>query len=279
MRGNNLPAQASETEGLPVTLQHVAKHYHSGLGEPITALDDINLDIPAGQALAVTGRSGSGKSSLLYLIGAIDNADTGTITVGDTILTSLKTRHRASYRRRIGFVFQRFHLLPTLTAHDNVLAPVLPYRTRYDKHARATDLLAAVGLSHRKRHLPSQMSGGEQQRVAIARALINDPVLLLADEPTGNLDTHTGTTILELLLQLRTDHHISLIIATHDTEIAAHCDRTLTLTDGKISDDQPNITTSQTTQQQPPPDSAGDNHQARPPTVPRRLLTRLLNRG
>ncbi|MGH3190551.1 MAG: ABC transporter ATP-binding protein, partial [Streptosporangiaceae bacterium] len=141
----------------------------------------------------------------------------------------------ADYRRRTGFVFQRYNLLPALTALDNVLAPVLPYRTGYDKTRRAAGLLARVGLAGRERALPSRLSGGEQQRVAIARALISSPRLLLADEPTGNLDSATGADIVKLLMHLREDQGMTVIIATHDPHIAAAADRTVRLRDGKIT--------------------------------------------
>lgn len=220
-----------------MSLAGVSKTYRSGIGEPVTAVDAVTLDIPPGQSLAITGRSGSGKSTLLHLIGAMDVPDAGQITLDDIDIARQRDSQRAALRRRIGFVFQRFHLLPALTALDNVLAPVIPYRTDFDKVIRARELLGAVGLADRARHLPSQLSGGEQQRVAIARALINRPGLVLADEPTGNLDTSTGAEIVALLLQLRDDHGLTLLVATHDTSIAERCDRTLCLTDGKIVSD------------------------------------------
>jgi putative ABC transport system ATP-binding protein len=143
------------------------------------------------------------------------------------------------YRRKIGFVFQAFNLLPVVTALDNVLAPVLPRRTDFDKPARARELLAAVGLGGRERSVPAELSGGEQQRVAIARALINRPHVLLADEPTGNLDSATGREIVDLLLRLRRDDGMTLIVATHNAEVAASCERVVGLQDGRIiSDDE-----------------------------------------
>jgi len=224
----------SQHEGLAVSLSAVSKTYRSGIGESVTAVDAVTLDIPPGQSLALTGRSGSGKSTLLHLIGAMDVPDEGQITIDGTDIAHLRDSERAALRRRIGFVFQRFHLLPALTALDNVLAPVLPYRTDFDKVARARELLGAVGLRDRVKHLPSQLSGGEQQRVAIARALINHPGIVLADEPTGNLDTHTGAEIVAVLDRLRTERGITLLIATHDASIAANCERALVLSDGRI---------------------------------------------
>jgi putative ABC transport system ATP-binding protein len=224
-------------QGLGVSLTAVSKTYRSGVGESVKAVDAVTLDIPPGQSLAITGRSGSGKSTLLHLIGAMDVPDEGRITIDGMNIARLRDSERAALRRRIGFVFQRFHLLPALTALDNVLAPVIPYRTDFDKAARARDLLGAVGLADRVKHLPSQLSGGEQQRVAIARALINHPGIVLADEPTGNLDTHTGAEIVAVLDRLRTERGLTLLVATHDASIAASCDRTLVLSDGRIMSD------------------------------------------
>jgi putative ABC transport system ATP-binding protein len=224
----------SQHEGLAVSLTGVSKTYRSGIGESVAAVDAVTLDILPGQSLALTGRSGSGKSTLLHLIGAMDVPDEGQITIDGIDIARLRDSERAALRRRIGFVFQRFHLLPALTALDNVLAPVLPYRTDFDKVARARELLGAVGLADRVKHLPSQLSGGEQQRVAIARALINHPGMVLADEPTGNLDTHTGAEIVTVLDRLRTERGITLLVATHDASISASCDRTLVLSDGRI---------------------------------------------
>jgi putative ABC transport system ATP-binding protein len=152
-------------------------------------------------------------------------------------VTALRGAALAAYRRTVGFVFQRYNLLPALTALDNVIAPVLPYRTGWDKPDRGRQLLEAVGLGGRERSLPSRMSGGEQQRVAIARALINTPRLLLADEPTGNLDSRTATDVLGLLARLRRENQVTVIIATHDPQIAARCDRLIRLRDGAVTDD------------------------------------------
>jgi ABC-type lipoprotein export system ATPase subunit len=180
---------------------------------------------------------GSAIGLIGSMIGAMDTVDQGSIIVGGRDLSRLKERDRAEARRRIGFVFQRFHLLPALTALDNVMAPVLPYRTPYDKAERARIVLAAVGLEDRAQDIPSKLSGGQQQRVAIARALINQPGLLLADEPTGNLDTRTGGEVMDLLLQMRDQTGLTLLIATHDAGIAARCDRVIRLTDGRVTDD------------------------------------------
>src|SRR6202044_2880405 len=156
---------------------------------------------------------------------------------GSVEVTALHGSALAAYRRTVGFVFQRYNLLPALTALDNVIAPVLPYRTGWDKPGPGRELLDEVGLSGRERSLPSRMSGGEQQRVAIARALINTPHLLLADEPTGNLDSQNATGVLDLLARLRRENQMTVIIATHDPQIAARCDRLIRLKDGAVIDD------------------------------------------
>jgi putative ABC transport system ATP-binding protein len=220
-----------------IELRGVSKHYGLGNDQLIKAADDVTLTIAAGALVALTGASGSGKSTLLHLIGAIERPDAGTIVSGGTEVTALRGAALAAYRRTVGFVFQRYNLLPALTALDNVIAPVLPYRTGWDKADRGRTLLAAVGLGGRERSLPSRMSGGEQQRVAIARALVNTPRLLLADEPTGNLDSQTATGILDLLTRLRQENQMTVIIATHDPQIAARCDRLIRLRDGAVTDD------------------------------------------
>lgn len=225
--------------GSAVRLSDITKIYQSSAGVRVPALDGVSLEIPAGQTLAVTGRSGSGKSTLLHLIGAMDLADSGEVNVDGQDIGKLSDRQRAAYRRGIGFVFQRFHLLPALTACDNVIAPVLPFRTAYDKRERAVQLLEAVDLGGREHDLPSKLSGGQQQRVAIARALIGQPRMLLADEPTGNLDSATGSGVLELLFELHAARGLTLLIATHDPAVAARCQRVIELRDGKVISDEP----------------------------------------
>ena len=223
-------------KGATVAVADLSKTFTAG-GSAVKAVDGISLEFGAGTMTAVTGPSGSGKSTLLHLIGAIEHTDAGTIRVDDIELTQLKRAKLTAYRRGVGFVFQRYHLLPTLTALDNVLAPVLPYRVDFDKTARAREMLAAVGLAERERSLPSQLSGGQQQRVAIARALVALPRLLLADEPTGNLDSKTGVEILELLARLRTEYGMTVLIATHEQHVAARSDRLIRLRDGRVVDD------------------------------------------
>ena len=222
--------------GASVALESVSKRY--SLGEStIIALDDVALSVASGAVCAVMGPSGSGKSTLLHVVGAMDVPDEGRIAVDSVDITSLSPKAQVKYRRRIGFVFQRFHLLAALTALDNVVAPLLPYKTEFDKFEKGRELLAAVGLAGREDSLPSRMSGGQQQRVAIARALVNDPVLLLADEPTGNVDSETTAELMQLLLELRAQRGMTVIVATHDALIASRCDRIVRLLDGRVRDE------------------------------------------
>jgi putative ABC transport system ATP-binding protein len=227
----------TSTTGSTVELDGVVKRYTLDEGAELTAADGVTLRVEAGALVALTGPSGSGKSTLLHLIGGVDRADAGTIRVDGREVTALSGDALAAHRRHVGFVFQRFNLLGALTARDNVLAPVVPFKVAFDRAARADELLAAVGLAGRERSLPSRMSGGQQQRVAIARALVWNPGLLLADEPTGNLDSRTGTAILDLLLALRVQRGTTILLATHDPVVAARCDRLVRLQDGHVTDD------------------------------------------
>ncbi|RAN99708.1 ABC transporter ATP-binding protein [Micromonospora noduli] len=226
----------SEQSGSAISVDHLTRRFGTG-ADQLTAVDDVSLTVAAGSVVALTGPSGSGKSTLLHLIGAIEQADEGTVTVDDVVVSDLRRATLARYRQRVGFVFQRYHLLPALTVLDNVIAPVLPRRGRADHATRARELLDAVGLAGRERALPAQLSGGQQQRVAIARALMGAPGLLLADEPTGNLDSTTGGQILDLLLDLRERHGMTILLATHEQAIAARCDRLVRLTDGRVTED------------------------------------------
>jgi len=223
--------------GAAIELRGISKSYGIARDHQVCAADDVSLDIEAGAFVALTGASGSGKSTLLHVIGALERADMGTIAVDGTDITALRQGALAAYRRTVGFVFQRYNLLPALTALDNVIAPVPPYSTPFDKRKRARDLLAAVGLAGREESMPGRMSGGEQQRVAIARALINTPSLLLADEPTGNVDSANAAEILQLIAGLRRQHGMTTILATHDPQVAAQCERLIRLRDGAIADD------------------------------------------
>jgi putative ABC transport system ATP-binding protein len=218
-----------------VQIESVSKAFLAG-NVHVSALADVTLAIEPGSVVAVTGPSGSGKSTLLHVLGAMMPPDSGRITVGDTEVSALSRREQVDYRRRIGFVFQRFHLLPAMSALDNVAAPLIPRRTPFDKHERAREMLWAVGLGGREDSLPSELSGGQQQRVAIARALVNDPILLLADEPTGNVDSQTGTDIIDLLLELRERRGMTVVIATHDVLVASRCERVVRLLDGCVLD-------------------------------------------
>ncbi|MFI6254021.1 ABC transporter ATP-binding protein [Streptomyces sp. NPDC051016] len=213
-----------------VALRGVSRRYPG-----LTALDGIDLEVAAGEVVMLTGPSGAGKSTVLHVTGGMDQPDEGHVEIDGT---ELLRRDLDRHRRRIGFVFQRFHLLPALTVLDNVLAPVLPRRVDFDRRARGMELLEAVGLDQRADALPSQLSGGQQQRVAVARALVNRPGLLLADEPTGNLDSVIGREIIDLLMSLRERYGMTMLVATHDAEVAANGDRVVRLQDGRIISDQ-----------------------------------------
>jgi putative ABC transport system ATP-binding protein len=216
-----------------IELQQVAKTVQSG-GRPLTILHPLDLVIPKAQFLAITGPSGSGKSTLLGLIAGLDAPTAGRILIGDRDITGLGEDDLARLRSAtIGFVFQFFHLIPSLTAVENVMVP-MEIAGRSDAAARAKALLAEVGLSERGHHYPSQLSGGEQQRVALARALSNDPPILLADEPTGNLDLANGQLVMELLLETRASRGATLVLATHDPALASRADKVLRLRGGRI---------------------------------------------
>jgi len=207
-------------------------------GRGVDVLTDVSLDVPAGQFLAIAGPSGSGKSTLLGLIAGLDQPTTGRIEVAGVDVTALDEDGLARFRRdHVGYVFQSFHLLPTLTAQENVAVP-LELAGEAGAAARAAALLAEVGLAERAHHYPVQLSGGEQQRVAVARAMARRPALLLADEPTGNLDSATGKQIIELLVGMNRRLGSTLVLVTHDAALAAHADRVVTLRDGRIVSDE-----------------------------------------
>lgn len=220
--------------GYELSVRGLRRTYRPPGGVAIEALRGVDLDLAAGSVTALTGPSGSGKSTLLHLLGGMDTPDSGSIVADDLELQSLSRSQLVRYRRTVGFVFQHFALLPALTARDNVLLPVLPYKVRYDREERAEELLAEVGLAGREGALPSQLSGGQRQRVAIARAMMGTPRLLIADEPTGNLDSSTGAEIIDLLLRLREERRLTIVLGTHDETLAGRCDRIVHLRDGEL---------------------------------------------
>jgi ABC-type lipoprotein export system ATPase subunit len=203
----------------------------------LEVLRGVDVEIARGDFVALRGASGTGKSTLLHLLGGLDTANAGEILFAGQSLTKFSDGELTHFRnRRVGFVFQSYHLLPELTALENVCLPARVARIGVGTASqRAEILLARVGLQDRLDHKPSELSGGEQQRVAIARALVNEPELLLADEPTGNLDSHTGGEIIELLKSLRAERQTTLVIATHDEKVASHARRVIQLVDGQIA--------------------------------------------
>lgn len=213
----------------------VRKVYRQGKNE-ITALDGVSLDIARGEFAVIMGPSGSGKSTLLHLIGGLDRPTSGELLVDQRLVGQMADDQVTLFRRtRIGFIFQFFNLLPTLTALENIALPVvLDGRSKAEVEQRAKMLLDKVGLENRKDHLPEEMSGGEIQRIAVARALAFDPPILLADEPTGNLDSKTGESILSLLRQINRDAGCTIVMVTHSQEAAGYGDRTIFFRDGKI---------------------------------------------
>jgi putative ABC transport system ATP-binding protein len=218
-----------------IELRNVSKIYHLG-GEEIRALDDVSLDIEPGEFISIIGPSGSGKSTLMHILGCLDSPTKGTIRLDDMMIHDASARQLAAVRnRKIGFVFQFFNLLPKLNVLQNVELPmVYSGISGRERNERAMDALKLVGLENRSKHRPSQLSGGQQQRVAIARALVNHPKIVFADEPTGNLDSHTGELILELFRELSQRGH-TIALVTHDPEIAAVTPRRIEIRDGKIA--------------------------------------------
>ena len=219
-----------------ITLVDVSRTVASGAGQ-LTILKPTSLTIARGQSVAITGASGSGKSTLLGLMAGLDAPSTGRIILDTDDITALDEERLARLRgAKIGIVFQFFHLIPSLTALENVMVP-MEIAGRADARARAQSLIDDVGLQGRGHHYPSQLSGGEQQRVAIARALANDPAIVLADEPTGNLDSATGQQVIDLLLDVNRRHGRTLVLVTHDVELAARADRIVRLKDGSVVHD------------------------------------------
>jgi putative ABC transport system ATP-binding protein len=222
-----------------IRVEQLSKVY-GGRDNPVYALRDISLTIDGGEFVAVMGPSGSGKSTLLHLIGGLDQPTSGSVWIGDTEIGSLSDGTLSRLRReQIGFIFQFFNLLPTLTARENVALPLLLDRIpRKAALKRADEALDRLGLADRAGHRPSELSGGQQQRVGIARALVIHPLLMLGDEPTGALDTHTGTEVVELLRELSAHAKHTVVLVTHNPRVAAYADRIVYLKDGGIVDDE-----------------------------------------
>jgi putative ABC transport system ATP-binding protein len=217
-------------------LQNVSKTYQSG-SRKLTVLDQVTFSIQAGETIAIVGPSGSGKTTLLGLCAGLDSSSTGSVVLNGEALENLNEDQRAAVRNRdVGFIFQNFQLLPTLTALENVMVP-LELKKRKDAKEKAMELLDKVGLKDRATHYPTQLSGGEQQRVSIARAFANAPKILFADEPTGNLDTETGTMIENLIFDLNKEQGTTLVLVTHDLELAAKTQRIVHIKGGKIQED------------------------------------------
>ncbi|SEH17592.1 putative ABC transport system ATP-binding protein [Natronorubrum sediminis] len=228
------PATTGDS-GSAVSLQNVHKTYH--LGEPVHALDGVSLEIPRGSYTAIMGPSGSGKSTLMNLVGCLDTPTSGTVVVDGRDVGSLSDAERTTLRgTTVGFVFQTFNLMPRLSALENVAMPQL-FRNigRAERRERASALLERVGLADRADHLPNELSGGQRQRVALARALVNEPELILADEPTGNLDTETGANVLELFAEFH-EAGTTMVVVTHERHVATHAERIVHLLDGTLED-------------------------------------------
>ncbi len=217
-----------------IRVSDLRKSYQSG-EEQIEALRGVSFEVPKGAFTFIVGPSGSGKSTLLYLLGALDTPTSGTIAIDDSLLTAMsELEHDVVRRQKLGFIFQQFNLIQNLTAVGNVLLPFIPVGLSNEMHAKAEDLLRQVGLGQRLSHKPSKLSGGQQQRVAIARALIKDPVVLLADEPTGNLDSKGGDEIFELLRKQQEKRGCTLVVVTHDRRFIRPQDQVLEIQDGMI---------------------------------------------
>jgi putative ABC transport system ATP-binding protein len=217
----------------------LVKVYRRGTNE-VRAVDGVSLEVPKGEMLAIMGRSGSGKTTLLDLLGCLLRPTSGDLDVdGESVARASDADLAAIRRQRIGFVFQEFNLIPTLTAIENVLLPLRYGPKRTDGRERAAALLDRVGLAQRATHRPSELSGGEQQRVAIARALVNEPAVILADEPTGELDSTTSDQILDTLRELNRERGVTLVVVTHDPGVAGRADRIIRMSDGRIVADDP----------------------------------------
>lgn len=219
-----------------IEFRKTSKHFGD-----LKVLDEVDLSIETGEVVVLIGPSGSGKSTLMMLLGGLDRPTGGTVRVAGHDLGALDEDALARFRRdHVGIVFQSFHLVPTMTAEENVAIP-LEFAGVRDAFARARTALESVGLGHRIRHYPAQLSGGEQQRVALARAFVAEPAIILADEPTGNLDQATGAQVIELLFGLRARHGTTLVLITHDQDLAHRCGRIVSLADGRVVSDHPSL--------------------------------------
>ncbi|MHB1652959.1 MAG: ABC transporter ATP-binding protein [Desulfitobacteriaceae bacterium] len=230
-------AEGKQTRGCRVKLEHVSKKYIRGK-EQVIALDNVSLSVPAGEFLAVMGASGCGKSTLLNLVAGLDKPSQGEILLNGQAISGWNDNQLTLFRRReIGFVFQLFNLIPTLSAEENAALPLLMAgQPRSVWQSQVSDWLKRVGLENRRNHYPSELSGGQMQRVAIVRALINQPSLILADEPTGNLDSKTGEEVLFILKGMTEDLGVTVIMVTHDPKVAAYGSALITMKDGQILD-------------------------------------------
>lgn len=219
-----------------IEFKRVKKLYELG-GEKIYALDNVSLVLDKGDFVAVVGPSGSGKSTLANIIGGLDTPDSGEVLVDGANVAKMKDKQLSAYRnKKVGFIFQSFNLQPTLTALENVMIPMLFAHVPLTKRKkRATDCLKAVGLENRLRHRPGELSGGQRQRVCIARALVNEPEVIIADEPTGNLDSKRGSEIVGLLKKLNKEKQLTLVVITHDMSVAKEAKKILTMRDGRLS--------------------------------------------
>jgi len=224
------------SDGSIVVTEDVTKIYGKGTTQ-VTALSEVNMRVGRGEFVAIQGASGSGKTTLLNMIGALDRPTRGRVIIDGVETTKVPERKLFKIRReKLGFIFQTYYLVPTLTALQNVLVPIIPTGRGRELKGRAEELLKMVGLGHRMRHKPGELSGGEQQRVTVARALILDPGVILADEPTGNLDSKTGAEIIELMRRLNEEEGKTFIIVTHDHRIAERAQRIFYLRDGRLFD-------------------------------------------
>ena len=216
-----------------IRTENLRKSYQQGETK-IPAVDGVSLQIEQGEFIAIVGKSGSGKSTLLHLLGGLDTPTEGSVFYDDVNLSQLKDTPSARFRRvHIGFVFQEYHLIPELTVRENIIYPALLAKKKVDEDYLG-QLISTLELDDRVTHLPSQISGGQQQRTAVARAFINQPEVVLCDEPTGNLDSHSGKAVMEMIASLRRQFHQTVVVVTHDMEFAQTADRILTIRDGKI---------------------------------------------